>query len=70
MSKNTRRTGGRPAQTRIVEVLADPEGNRAQRRAAAKIARMRPEDVAKLPHLAEQPPEPRWTRHASRSNGR
>jgi hypothetical protein len=56
--------------TRIVQVLADPRGNRAQRRAAVKIARMRLEDVAKLPHAAEQPPEPRWTPHASRSNGR
>jgi hypothetical protein len=56
--------------TRIVQVLADPGGNRAQRRAAAKVARMRPQDVAKLPHADGQQPEPRWTRHASRSNGR
>jgi len=70
MSRNARAVGGRPARTRIVQVVANPDGNRAQRRAAAKVARMCPEDAARLPRAAEDPQPGWWTEYASRGNGR
>jgi hypothetical protein len=46
--RNARATGAHPASTRMVAQVADPQGNRAARRAAAKVARMRPQDRERL----------------------
>jgi hypothetical protein len=62
--------GGQPARTRVVQVLANPEGNRTERRAAAKVARMSKEKADKLPMAAETPKPGRWTDRAAGRNGR
>lgn len=67
---NFRATGGQPARTRTVSVLANPNGNRAERRAAAKVARMSPEQRAMLPRAAATPPPTRWNTKGRTANGR
>jgi hypothetical protein len=61
--------GGQPARTRIVTVLANPNGNRAERRAAAKVARMNEKDAAALPRAAVTPKPGRWTERGAGRNG-
>ena len=58
-----------PAMTRTVYVLANPNGNRAERRAAAKVARMNAEQVAKLPQASETPAPSRWNTRGRGVNG-
>ena len=62
--------GGHAARTRVVQVVANPEGNRTERRAAAKVARMSKEQAEKLPLAAEAPKPGRWTDRAAGRNGR
>jgi hypothetical protein len=68
--RNGAARGGQPARTRIVHVLANPEGNREQRRAAAKVARMNEKQAAALPRAAETPQPGRWSERAAGRNGR
>jgi hypothetical protein len=62
--------GGQYARTRIVQVLANPSGNRAERRAAAKVARMDAKQTAALPRLAETPKPGRWSERGPGRNGK
>jgi hypothetical protein len=65
---NVRATGGGPRRRRIVSVAGNPDGNRAERRVAAKIARMSPEKRAKLPR-AQFSSVGRWFPVAQKPNG-
>lgn len=53
--------GGHSARLQQTSVVADPNGNREQRRAAAKVARMNPEAADKLPQRSEDDRSRRWT---------
>lgn len=53
-----------------MSVLANPDGNRAERRAAAKVARMSAAKRAVLPMAAETPQPGRWVTRAAGVNGR
>lgn len=63
-------TGGHRARTRTVQVLADPNGNRAQRRAAAAVARMNEEKASRLPRASRTPAPGPWRTRGRGVNGR
>lgn len=63
-------TGGHAARIRTVQVLANPDGNRAERRAAAKVARMSAKRRAMLPMASETPAPGPWVTRARGVNGR
>ncbi len=66
--KNIRVRGGQYGRTRVVLTVGNPDGNRKERRVAAKIARMNPEKAAKLP-LAAESSRGRWTDRGRGLNG-
>jgi hypothetical protein len=65
---NVRATGGGPRRRRVVSIVGNPDGNRAERRVAAKIARMSPEKQAKLPR-AQFSSAGRWFQAPQKPNG-
>jgi hypothetical protein len=61
MAKKNSNRGGHAAKRRVVHIVGNPEGNREERRAAAKIARMNPDRAAQLPQAPETIRSKHWT---------